>query len=803
MAAADITRIGAWIAAVFLLIALLSPNQAFAQAAATTTTVSSSQSPVTYPQAETFTATVTSTSTVNEGTVTFQSDGSTIAGCAAPPVSSGLATCATQLAAGSHSIVAVFNGSVSFQTSSSSTLTQVVNSAVTATQAIASVFLTKGHTITAFTPVTGGGTGSLSYGISPSLPTGLNFNTSTGAVSGMPGVASATASYTVTVTDSVGATASASFSLTVNGPVAATQAIPSTSLTVNLPATPFTPVTGSGGNAPLSYSVSPALPTGLNFNTASGVISGAPTVAAAARSYTVTITDTLGSSATASFTLSVGVIATTVAVTSSQNPSSFRQPVTFTATVTATGGTPTGNITFSDGGVAIGAVALSGGVAAFTTSTLTSGSHTIVASYTGNATLGPSTSPALAQTVNVPADSVKLRALQLDVTKVVAQSSGQAISGAIDDAISEGFGDGGVFVTPSQSGVRFNFAADPTSAEENDRSAQSKTTAASQGDSANGIPGLDDRSGRGRQTSSRIDDAFAAIDQQIPKKAPPKTFHEQKDWLFWIDLRGSGVDRWGSATSPAGPVVTQSTLHGLQLNALMGLTYKLRPNFLVGVLGGYETFNYTEQDINGKLTGDGWTLGSYLGWKITPTLLYDLAVTYSGIGYDGIAGTAQGNFSGQRWLVSTGLTGSYKAAGFLFEPSAKVYTLWEQENAYVDSLGTQQANHDFSTGRASSGFRVSYPLAWGGPWANDVLLVPYLGVYGDYYFNQDDAIDIAAAGGVPLASTPLLQGWSARVTGGLGAKLAEGSRISIGAQYGGIGSDTKIWTANAKAQVSF
>ena len=64
------------------------------------------------------------------------------------------------------------------------------------------------------------------------------------------------------------------------------------------------------------------------------------------------------------------------------------------------------------------------------------------------------------------------------------------------------------------------------------------------------------------------------------------------------------------------------------------------------------------------MTGDGWTVGSYLGWKITPSLRYDAAVTYSGIGYTGVAGTAQGNFNGQRWMFATGLTGTYKAVGF-------------------------------------------------------------------------------------------------------------------------------------------
>ena len=34
-------------------------------------------------------------------------------------------------------------------------------------------------------------------------------------------------------------------------------------------------------------------------------------------------------------------------------------------------------------------------------------------------------------------------------------------SGEVDSAISEGFGGGGDFITPSGNGVRFNFAADP------------------------------------------------------------------------------------------------------------------------------------------------------------------------------------------------------------------------------------------------------------------------------------------------------------------------------------------------------
>ena len=81
---------------------------------------------------------------------------------------------------------------------------------------------------------------------------------------------------------------------------------------------------------------------------------------------------------------------TTTGVTSSQNPSLTGQSVTFTATlaVTAPGaGTPTGDISFLDGGNPITGctnVALTGLTAQCMTSALTAASHTITTAYSGD-----------------------------------------------------------------------------------------------------------------------------------------------------------------------------------------------------------------------------------------------------------------------------------------------------------------------------------------------------------------------------------------------------------------------------------
>lgn len=73
---------------------------------------------------------------------------------------------------------------------------------------------TRGVAITSNTPTSSGGEVE-SYSVAPPLPAGLVLNASTGVISGTPTVMAATASYTVTATNSHGS-ATASVSITVN-----------------------------------------------------------------------------------------------------------------------------------------------------------------------------------------------------------------------------------------------------------------------------------------------------------------------------------------------------------------------------------------------------------------------------------------------------------------------------------------------------------------------------------------------------------------------------------------------------------
>jgi hypothetical protein len=93
-------------------------------------------------------------------------------------------------------------------------------------------------------------------------------------------------------------------------------------------------------------------------------------------------------------------------LSSSKNPSSFGEPVTFMALVQPTvrgssrvAGNMTGTVTFRDGTTTLATETLVPGYVNFTTSSLSRGTHTITATYSGDSNYNPVTSPPLIQTV--------------------------------------------------------------------------------------------------------------------------------------------------------------------------------------------------------------------------------------------------------------------------------------------------------------------------------------------------------------------------------------------------------------------
>jgi hypothetical protein len=126
-------------------------------------------------------------------------------------------------------------------------------------------------------------------------------------------------------------------------------------------------------------------------------------VAPGTTSGAATVITAFGTSNGPIFSITSATTSTTLA--SSANPSTVGQSVTFTATVDNTNGsaTPAGTVSFRDGGTILGSGTLdASGVATFSTSALTQGSHSILAIYLGRTGFSASTSATLTQVVDAP-----------------------------------------------------------------------------------------------------------------------------------------------------------------------------------------------------------------------------------------------------------------------------------------------------------------------------------------------------------------------------------------------------------------
>jgi len=99
--------------------------------------------------------------------------------------------------------------------------------------------------------------------------------------------------------------------------------------------------------------------------------------------------------------LLAGMTKTTTTLTSSPNPSTYGQAVTFTAAVSSSIGAPPDGetVSFMKGTTVLGKGTLSGGTATFTTSTLKVGTTAVKAVYDGDSNFAGSTSKAVKQVV--------------------------------------------------------------------------------------------------------------------------------------------------------------------------------------------------------------------------------------------------------------------------------------------------------------------------------------------------------------------------------------------------------------------
>jgi hypothetical protein len=390
-------------------------NSGTGSEAASTTAVASSQNPAPEGSLVTFTATVSGSGGAPSGTVVFyDGTGSLGSGTLNSSGTTSLSTAALSAAGSPHSITAVYGGDGTFAGSASSVLSQIITNASAGTGS--------GTSATVSIPL-----------VNPSFesPAGAQ-----GSVAGKPAgwVASNTDPYGVynpapgvyanVVNDILPAPADGSQVLWINAGNYLAQF-----LTNTLAASQTYTLSGAIGNRGDGYGMLTSDQEYVALLAGNTVIAQntnlthpAPgTFLAWTISYTAPAAGfpagplqiRLGQAGVGEvnydhITLTAGpagatpAVPSTTTVVSSQNPAAAGSQVTFTATVSGTGGAPTGTAAFFDGSASLGSGTLdTTGVTSFSTAALSAAGspHSITAVYGGDGTFAGSTSSVLSQII--------------------------------------------------------------------------------------------------------------------------------------------------------------------------------------------------------------------------------------------------------------------------------------------------------------------------------------------------------------------------------------------------------------------
>jgi hypothetical protein len=365
----------------------------------TSTALSASSTSITTSQSTTLTAKVTAT--VPNGSVyaavtgkaTFYSGTTSIGSCTLSSAACDISVTGSTLGTGSHSITAVYSGSNNYPTSTSTAVSVTVTSSTATTTTTASASpssISYGSSTTLKATVTassGTATGTITFTYSSTtlgtctlssgsctlattaLPVGSDLVTASyPGVNGQFGSSSGTVTVTVTTattTTAVTATPNSiayGASTTLKATVTSSGGTPTGTITFKYSTTTLGTCTLSSGTCSLATT---ALPVGSDSVTAS--YGGATDFATSSGSATVTVT----------------TAATTTAVTATPNSIAYGASTTLKATVTSSGGTPTGTITFKYSTTTLGTCTLSSGTCSLATTALPVGSDSVTASYGG------------------------------------------------------------------------------------------------------------------------------------------------------------------------------------------------------------------------------------------------------------------------------------------------------------------------------------------------------------------------------------------------------------------------------------
>lgn len=260
-----------------------------------------------------------------------------------------------------------------------------------------------------------------------------------------------------------------------------------------------------------------------------------------------------------------------------------------------------------------------------------------------------------------------------------------------------------------------------------------------------------------------IDLEQAAIAQPVSSPA--------SSWNTWITGRWTFFDGDDSA------------FDGHIADLAAGVDYRVAENLIVGVLGGYGIANFDTMTAAGKgsFSADGLSGGAYLGWLAAPGVLLDAMAAYTGTDYDNRAAGVTGVFDARRITLATNLKGRADLGALIAEPGIAFWWASEHQDGYTDSAGVAHGERMVTAGRLSAGPKFILPLASMSTSTEKQLQVWFAALAEHDFSNQ--------SAGSTLALPDLGDGVSARIKAGFDAHLANGAKLTLQAEFSGLGND--------------
>jgi outer membrane autotransporter protein len=249
----------------------------------------------------------------------------------------------------------------------------------------------------------------------------------------------------------------------------------------------------------------------------------------------------------------------------------------------------------------------------------------------------------------------------------------------------------------------------------------------------------------------------------------------------WVESHIAGY------TDTLGGLVREGDFKALYV----GADYAVRPGLLVGALVQLDRTieDVKNPDLWGRVSGDGWMAGPYVGWKLTDKVYFDARAAWGRSSNDiwlndPVVGYRRGSFDTDRWLATATLTGNYTYGAFRVSPQLGIAYGSESADAYRTSLGQTVDKTGATIGRLTFGPEFGYSIRTGQGW----LVEPQFSVKG--IWNFDDAPIKLSTGTVQADEL------RAQIEGGVMVKTPTGFAVRAAGSYDGLGDkNLEVWTA--------